>query len=52
MLSHILDFVLSIQWDVLSIHRDVTHMIVHIEQNHINIRRCLGKLEPKDDDDD
>jgi len=45
MLSRILDTVLSIQWDV-------NHMSVRIEQNHINIRRCLKKLDPEDDDED
>jgi hypothetical protein len=45
MLSRILDTVLFIQ-------QDVNHMSVCIEHNHINIRRCLKKLEPVDDDED
>jgi hypothetical protein len=52
MLSRILDSVLSIQRDVLSIQWDATYMSVRIERNHINIRHCLKKLEPKDDEDD
>jgi len=45
MLSHILDTVLSIQ-------REVNTMRVRVEQNHINIRRCLKQFELEDDDDD
>jgi hypothetical protein len=45
MLSRILDTMLSIQ-------REVTTMGIRVEQNHINIRHCLKKLEPKDADED
>jgi hypothetical protein len=43
MLSRILDTILSIQ-------REVTNMSICVEQNHTNIRRCLKKLDPEDDD--
>jgi len=45
MLSRILDTMLSIQWEV-------TTMGIRVEQNHINIRCCLKKLDPEDDDKD
>jgi hypothetical protein len=45
MLACVLDTMLSIQWEV-------TTMGIHVEQNHINIRRCLKKLDPEDDDED
>jgi hypothetical protein len=45
MLSRILDTMLSIQ-------QDITIMGIRVEQNHINIRRCLKKLDPEDDDQD
>jgi hypothetical protein len=45
MLSRILDTMLSIQ-------REVTIMGIRVEHNHINIRRCLKKLDPEDDDED
>ncbi len=38
MLSRILDTMLSIQWEV-------TTMGIRVEQNHINIRSCLKKLD-------
>jgi len=45
MLSRILDTMLSIQ-------REVTTMGIRVEQNHINIKQCLKKLDPEDDDED
>lgn len=45
MLSCILDTMLSIK-------REVTTMGIFVEQNHINIRHCLKKLDPEDDDED
>jgi len=45
MLSCILD-------TMLSIHREVTTIGIHVEHNHINLRRCLKKFDPKDDDED
>jgi hypothetical protein len=45
MLSCILDTMFSIQ-------RELTNMSIHVEQNHINIRHCLKKLDPEDDDED
>jgi hypothetical protein len=45
MLSHILDTMLSIQ-------REVTTMGIRVEQNNINIKCYLKKLDPEDDDED
>jgi hypothetical protein len=45
MVSRILDTMLSIQ-------QEITTMGIRVEQNHINIRRCLKKLDPEDEDED
>jgi hypothetical protein len=45
MLSRILDTMLSIQ-------QEVTTMGICVEQNHINIRWRLKKLDAEDDDED
>jgi hypothetical protein len=45
MLSRILDTMLSIQ-------RKVINMGIRVEQNQINIKCCLKKLDPEDDDED
>jgi hypothetical protein len=45
MLSRIHDTMLSIQ-------REVSNMSIRVEHNHINIKRCLKKLDPKDEDED
>jgi hypothetical protein len=42
MLSRILDTMLSIQ-------REVSNMSNNVEQNHINIRCCLKKVDPEDE---
>jgi hypothetical protein len=33
-------------------HKILTNMSIHVEQNHIKIRRCLKKLDLEDDDED